>query len=45
MIDLDVLREIYGERKRRYPEDKVAVIGAGPRGSPPLTTSLCSAIR
>jgi NADPH-dependent glutamate synthase beta subunit-like oxidoreductase/NAD-dependent dihydropyrimidine dehydrogenase PreA subunit len=32
MIDLDVLREIYGERKRLYPEDRVAVIGAGPAG-------------
>jgi formate dehydrogenase (NADP+) beta subunit len=32
MIDLDVLREIYGERTRRYPEDRVAVIGAGPAG-------------
>ncbi len=32
MIDLDVLREIYGERTRRYPGDRVAVIGAGPAG-------------
>lgn len=32
MIDLDVLREIYGERTRRYPDDRVAVIGAGPAG-------------
>ena len=32
MIDLDVLREIYGEKRRRYPGDKVAIIGAGPAG-------------
>ena len=32
MIDLDVLREIYGERRLKYPEDRVAIIGAGPAG-------------
>ncbi len=32
MIDLDVLREIYGQRERRYPEDRVAIVGAGPAG-------------
>jgi len=32
MIDLDVLRELYGERTRRFPDDRVAVIGAGPAG-------------
>jgi formate dehydrogenase beta subunit len=32
MIDLDVLREIYGDRRARYPEDRVAVVGAGPAG-------------
>jgi formate dehydrogenase (NADP+) beta subunit len=32
MIDLDVLREIYAERKTRHPEDRVAIIGAGPAG-------------
>jgi NADPH-dependent glutamate synthase beta subunit-like oxidoreductase/NAD-dependent dihydropyrimidine dehydrogenase PreA subunit len=32
MIDLDMLREIYGQRAIRYPEDRVAVIGAGPAG-------------
>ncbi|HXI03385.1 MAG TPA: FAD-dependent oxidoreductase [Candidatus Saccharimonadales bacterium] len=32
MIDLDMLREIYGKRGLLYPEDKVAIIGAGPAG-------------
>ncbi|MHC4769682.1 MAG: FAD-dependent oxidoreductase, partial [Planctomycetota bacterium] len=32
MIDLDMLREIYGKRGIRHPEDRVAVIGAGPAG-------------
>ncbi len=32
MIDLDMLREIYGKRGVLYPEDPVAVIGAGPAG-------------
>lgn len=32
MIDLDMLREIYGKRGVRYPDDPVAVIGAGPAG-------------
>lgn len=32
MIDLDILREIYGSRAIRFPEDRIAVIGAGPAG-------------
>lgn len=32
MIDLDMLREIYGKRELRYPADRVAIIGAGPAG-------------
>lgn len=32
MIDLDMLREIYGKRGVRYPNDPVAVVGAGPAG-------------
>ena len=32
MIDLDMLREIYGHRPVRHPEDKVAVVGGGPGG-------------
>jgi NADPH-dependent glutamate synthase beta subunit-like oxidoreductase/ferredoxin len=32
MIDLDMLREIYGKRDLRYPEDRVAIVGAGPAG-------------
>jgi formate dehydrogenase (NADP+) beta subunit len=32
MIDLDMLREIYGKRGLRYPDDRVAIIGAGPAG-------------
>jgi NADPH-dependent glutamate synthase beta subunit-like oxidoreductase/ferredoxin len=32
MIDLDMLREIYGQRELRYPADRVAVVGAGPAG-------------
>src|SRR5689334_10212953 len=30
MMDVDLLKEIYGDRLQRYPEDRVAVIGAGP---------------
>jgi formate dehydrogenase (NADP+) beta subunit len=32
MMDVDLLRGIYGERLQRYPEDRVAIIGAGPAG-------------
>ncbi len=32
MIDLDMLREIYGKRGVLYPEDRVAIVGAGPAG-------------
>ncbi len=32
MMDVDLLKEIYGDRLRRYPEDRVAIIGAGPAG-------------
>ena len=32
MMDVDLLREIYGERLQRYPQDRVAIIGAGPAG-------------
>jgi len=32
MMDVAMLREIYGERLQRYPEDRVAVVGAGPAG-------------
>jgi formate dehydrogenase (NADP+) beta subunit len=32
MIDLDVLREIYGDRRARYLQDRVAIVGAGPAG-------------
>src|SRR3990167_489060 len=32
MIDLDMLREIYGKRAVRHPEDRVAIVGAGPAG-------------
>jgi NADPH-dependent glutamate synthase beta subunit-like oxidoreductase len=32
MIDLDMLREIYGRGGVRYPEDRIAIIGAGPAG-------------
>lgn len=32
MIDLDMLREIYGHRPVRHPEDKVAIVGGGPGG-------------
>lgn len=32
MIDLDMLREIYGHRELRYRDDRVAIIGAGPAG-------------
>jgi NADPH-dependent glutamate synthase beta subunit-like oxidoreductase/NAD-dependent dihydropyrimidine dehydrogenase PreA subunit len=32
MIDLDMLREIYGKRELRYPADRVAIVGAGPAG-------------
>jgi formate dehydrogenase beta subunit len=32
MIDLDMLKEIYGRRGVLYPEDRVAVVGGGPAG-------------
>jgi formate dehydrogenase (NADP+) beta subunit len=32
MIDLDMLREIYGKQGILHPEDRVAVIGGGPAG-------------
>ncbi len=32
MMDVDLLREIYGERLLRHPQDRVAIIGAGPAG-------------
>jgi formate dehydrogenase (NADP+) beta subunit len=32
MIDFDTLGEIYGHRAVRYPDDPIAVIGAGPAG-------------
>lgn len=32
MMDVDLLKEIYGDRLQRYPEDRVAIIGAGPAG-------------
>lgn len=32
MIDLDMLREIYGQRELRHPDDRVAIVGAGPAG-------------
>lgn len=32
MLDLDMLREIYGHRDLRYPSDRVAIVGAGPAG-------------
>ena len=32
MMDVDLLKEIYGERLQRYPEDRVAIVGAGPAG-------------
>jgi formate dehydrogenase beta subunit len=32
MIDLDILREIYGGRELRHPADRVAIVGAGPAG-------------
>jgi len=32
MIDLEVLREVYGHRELRYPSEPVAIIGAGPAG-------------
>jgi NADPH-dependent glutamate synthase beta subunit-like oxidoreductase/NAD-dependent dihydropyrimidine dehydrogenase PreA subunit len=32
MIDLDMLREIYGKRELRHPNDRVAIVGAGPAG-------------
>lgn len=32
MIDLDMLGEIYGRRGARYPEDRIAIVGAGPAG-------------
>jgi NADPH-dependent glutamate synthase beta subunit-like oxidoreductase len=32
MMDVDLLKEIYGERLQRYPQDRVAIVGAGPAG-------------
>src|SRR5512144_1020227 len=32
MMDVDLLKEIYGDRLQRYPEDRVAIVGAGPAG-------------
>jgi NADPH-dependent glutamate synthase beta subunit-like oxidoreductase/NAD-dependent dihydropyrimidine dehydrogenase PreA subunit len=32
MMDVDLLKEIYGERLQRYPQDRVAVVGSGPAG-------------
>ncbi len=32
MMDLDTLREIYGKRGVLHPEERVAVVGAGPAG-------------
>jgi len=32
MMGVDLLKEIYGERLRRYPDDRVAIVGAGPAG-------------
>jgi len=32
MMDVDLLKEIYGERLQRYPLDRVAIVGAGPAG-------------
>jgi len=32
MIDLTMLREIYGQREVRYPDRRVAIVGAGPAG-------------
>jgi NADPH-dependent glutamate synthase beta subunit-like oxidoreductase/ferredoxin len=32
MMDLDTLREIYGKRGVLHPDDRVAVVGAGPAG-------------
>lgn len=32
MIDLDMLREIYGHRGLQFPDDRVAIVGAGPAG-------------
>ncbi|MFQ5766535.1 MAG: FAD-dependent oxidoreductase [Acidobacteriota bacterium] len=32
MIDLDILREIYGKRGLLHPDQPVAIIGAGPAG-------------
>ncbi len=32
MIDLEVLREVYGRREQRYPAERVAIVGAGPAG-------------
>lgn len=32
MMDIEMLREIYGSRLQRYPEDRVAIVGAGPAG-------------
>ncbi|HET6348905.1 MAG TPA: FAD-dependent oxidoreductase [Candidatus Krumholzibacteria bacterium] len=32
MMDIELLREIYGDRLQRFPEDRVAIVGAGPAG-------------
>jgi NADPH-dependent glutamate synthase beta subunit-like oxidoreductase/NAD-dependent dihydropyrimidine dehydrogenase PreA subunit len=32
MMDVELLKEIYGDRLQRYPEDRVAIVGAGPAG-------------
>ncbi len=32
MMDIDLLKEIYGDRLQRYPQDRVAIVGAGPAG-------------
>ncbi|MBD3868737.1 MAG: FAD-dependent oxidoreductase [Acidobacteria bacterium] len=32
MIDLDMVKEIYGKRGLLYPDDRIAVVGAGPAG-------------
>jgi formate dehydrogenase beta subunit len=32
MMDIELLKEIYGNRLQRYPQDRVAIVGAGPAG-------------
>jgi len=32
MMDIELLKEIYGDRLQRYPGDRVAIVGAGPAG-------------